>query len=96
MNSMKINHISEISKLYGASSVKKVSSKDIKTKAKDELKISETAKYFQLAYKAAKDAPDIRTEKVGNIKAQMEAGTYNISAKEVANKMPSNLFNQTI
>lgn len=93
---MKINQISQIAKIYGPSSVKKVTSKDAKITTKDHLKISETAKYFQLAYKAAKDAPDIRTEKVEDIKARMDSGTYNISAEAVAEKMLPGIFDKQI
>ena len=88
--------MSQISKIYETTSVKKVATQNTKIKGKDELKISETAKYFQLAFKAAKDAPDIRTEKVEAIKAQMDAGTYNVSAQEVASKMASGIFDKTI
>ncbi|HHX62623.1 MAG TPA: flagellar biosynthesis anti-sigma factor FlgM, partial [Epulopiscium sp.] len=93
---MKINQINQIAKVYGPSSVKKVTSKDIEMKAKDNLNISETAKYFQLAYKAAKDAPDIREKKVENIKARIDTGTYNISAEEVAQKMIPGIFDKQI
>ena len=93
---MKINHMSQISKMYETTSVKRVPAKHTKVPGKDELKISETAKYFQLAFKAAKDAPDIRTEKVEKIKAQIDAGTYNVSAQEVAGKIASGIFNKTI
>lgn len=93
---MKINQINQISKMYETTSVKKMPSQDKKVKGKDNLKISETAKYFQLAYQAAKDAPDIRTGKVDKIKSQMDSGTYNVSAQEVAEKIASGIFNQTI
>ena len=88
--------MSQISKIYETTSVKKVATQNTKVKGKDELNLSETAKYFQLAFKAAKDAPDIRTEKVEAIKAQMEAGTYNVSAQEVASKMAYGIFDKTI
>ena len=94
--SMKINQISQITKMYETTSIKKITPQDTKIKHKDDLKISETAKYFQLAFKAAKDAPDIRTEKVEKIKAQIDAGTYNVSAQEVASKIASGIFNKTI
>ena len=88
--------MSQISKMYETTSVKRVPANSTKVAGKDELNLSETAKYFQLAFKAAKDAPDIRTEKVETIKAQMDAGTYNVSAQEVASKMASGIFDKTI
>ena len=93
---MKINQIQQISEIYGATSTRKISPKGTKTGAKDKLEISTTAKYFQTALKAAKDSPDIRTEKVEKIKAQIESGTYNVSAEEVAKKMMAEFFNHSI
>ncbi len=93
---MKINQINQISQIYGVSSVKKVRPQDGTMKGKDDLKISETAKYFQLASKAAKEAPDIRKEKVDHLKKQIDSGTYNVNAEEVAKKMTSGIFNKQI
>lgn len=93
---MKINQIQQISELYGATSTRKMPSKNTKVGAKDKLEISETAKHFQTALKAAKESPDIRTEKVDKIKAQIESGTYNVSSEEVAKKMMATFFNHSI
>lgn len=84
---MKINQVSQIAEIYGATSSRKAANKEIKTDKKDKLEISETARYFQIALKAAKDSPDIRSEKVDRIKAEIEAGTYKVSAEDVAKKM---------
>lgn len=93
---MKINQIQQITEVYGASSARKMAPKETKASAKDKLEISDTAKHFQLALKAAKDAPDIRQDKVDKIKAQIDSGTYNVSGKEVANKMMAGFFNHSI
>ncbi|HHX61557.1 MAG TPA: flagellar biosynthesis anti-sigma factor FlgM [Epulopiscium sp.] len=93
---MKINQMQQIAEIYGATSTRKVPSKGVKTSEKDKLEISATAKDFQTALKAAKNSPDIRTEKVEKIKAQMASGTYNVSAEEVAKKMMAELFNHSI
>ncbi len=93
---MKINQMQQISEIYGATSTRKISPQGTKASAKDKLEISATAKHFQTALKAAKDSPDIRTEKVEKIKAQIESGTYNVSAEEVAKKMMAEIFNHSI
>ena len=93
---MKINQIHQISEIYGATSTRKMTPKDTKTNAKDKLEISDTAKHFQIALKAAKDSPDIREEKVGKIKTQIESGTYSVSAAEVAGKMMAGFFDHSI
>lgn len=93
---MKINQVNRIAEIYGATSKRKVTSKNEKVGEKDKLEISNTAKYFQVALKAAKDSPDIREEKVEQIKQQIETGTYNVSAEEVAKKMMAEFFNHSI
>lgn len=91
---MQIHKIHKASEIYGSSTVKKVPSKEIKSMGKDEISISDTAKYFQLAFKAAKASSDIRVEKVENLKRQIESGNYNVSAQEVADKIISRSFDQ--
>ena len=50
---------------------------DLSTKAKD----------IQQAKNALNSLPDIREEKVQEIKAQVEKGTYNVNAEKIADKM---------
>jgi negative regulator of flagellin synthesis FlgM len=50
---------------------------DLSTKAKD----------IQQAKNALNSLPDVREEKVQEIKAQVEKGTYNVNAEKIADKM---------
>lgn len=93
---MKINQIHQLSEVYGATSTRKMAPKESKAAAKDKLEISDQAKHFQIALKAAKDSPNIRKEKVETIKSQIEAGTYKVSAEAVAEKMMAGFFNHSI
>lgn len=54
---------------------------------RDELVLSDRAREIQLAMKAAKDAPDIREERVQAIREQLKDGTYSVSAEDVARAM---------
>lgn len=56
-------------------------------KANDKVEISEEARLFQLAMKALKDVPDVREDKVSELKQQIESGTYKPSSKAVAGKI---------
>lgn len=56
-------------------------------RGKDMLSISEGGKDYQAALKALKDIPDIRTDKVEDLGRRYEAGSYDISGKEVADKI---------
>lgn len=53
----------------------------------DEVSLSTQARELQKAKEAVEASPDVRQEKVAAIKAQVEAGTYNIPAGYVAAKM---------
>lgn len=62
------------------------------TKGKDVLDISSTAKEYQIAQKAISQVPDIRMDKVQEIKSKIESKTYNIDANQIADKIVSSIF----
>lgn len=87
---MRINKIDSVYQVYNKSKVNKVG-KDHYQEQMDQLKISERALDFQHALNRVKDVEDIRTDKVNNIKTRIEAGSYNVSGREIANKMVDSL-----
>lgn len=89
---MRINGIKNINNAYKASRANKISKMSKANKEKDSLAISDLAKDLQIAKKAVKHAPDIRMDKVNDIKKRLQSGTYNVSAKEVADKMVERYF----
>lgn len=62
------------------------------TKGKDVLDISSTAKEYQIAQKAISQIPDIRMDKVQEIKNKIESNTYNIDANQIADKIVNSIF----
>ncbi|MBU5427815.1 flagellar biosynthesis anti-sigma factor FlgM [Tissierella pigra] len=83
---MRINKMGNVFKVYNENhSVKKV--KDKNTNDKDQVKLSEQAVEFQYALKKVKEVEEIRTEKVENIKKQIQTGTYKIDGKKIAEKI---------
>ncbi len=87
---MKISGISEIYKTYEAKPA--VSGKKVKSGGKkDNLNVSNQAREFQLAFKAVSSAPSVREDKVDDIKARIDSGSYSISAEAVADKILSNI-----
>lgn len=83
---MRIDAFNKISELYKASSVKPAS----KTKGasfSDTLEISQTAKDYQVAKQIVARTPDVREATVNEIKERMEAGTYNVTIQDVADKL---------
>ena len=61
---------------------------------KDVLSISNEAKDFQTVYKALKDVPDIRQSKVAELSERMEAGSYNVTGRDVVDKVIKTVFDK--
>lgn len=83
-----------INGVYGMNQVQNKSKKvakayDSQTVAsgKDTLALSDFAKELSVAKAAVSQTPDVRQAKVDDIKAQMQAGTYNVTANQVAQKI---------
>jgi negative regulator of flagellin synthesis FlgM len=53
----------------------------------DTVVISETAKRIQAAQSLLETTPDVRSEKVAEIKRRIEDGTYEIKPDQIAEKM---------
>ncbi len=55
--------------------------------AEEKVDLSTRARDIQLAQKAVANLPDMREEKVRELKAQIEKGTYQIDSDKVAQKI---------
>jgi len=87
---MKISSISQIYKAYEAKPSapgKKVAGAE----KKDKLNVSDKAREFQIALKAAMASPSIRENKVNDIKTKIDNNSYNVSSEAVADKIMSYL-----
>lgn len=86
---MKIYSNPNISRVMNSYGVKpeKVEKADSVKGASDKIEISEAAKDFQVAMKAFKELPEIREAKVAALKEQIDSGQYNVSGKEVADRI---------
>lgn len=92
---MKINNnISKILSVYNKQQIKSNKKQDNKTNSlnfKDELSISNEAKEIQQLMKKLKDIPDVREEKINEIKERIKSGTYEINPEKIAEKMLNRL-----
>jgi len=52
--------------------------------AADDVDLSSRARQYQKLKKTVMEAPDIRSDKVEDIRARIEAGTYNVRGEQVA------------
>jgi negative regulator of flagellin synthesis FlgM len=56
-------------------------------KPEEKVDLSTKAKDIQQAQNALNNLPDVREEKVQEIKVQVEKGTYKVNAEKIADKM---------
>ncbi len=65
----------------------------IKTRNAETVRLA-SQKMIEAAVNKAGNMPEIREEKVAQIKAQIQQGTYNVSNREIARSMIGNLLNE--
>ncbi len=87
---MRIDAFNKISELYKASNVKSTA-KAGSNSFSDRLEISQVGKDYQVAKQIVARTPDVREATVKEIKERMEAGTYNITIGDVADKLVENM-----
>ncbi len=83
---MRIDAYNAISQVYQTNTSYKTKAAD-RTYGSDKVEISTFGKEFQTAKAAVSQAPDVREDKIAEIKAMMSAGTYHISGMDFANKI---------
>jgi len=87
---MRIDPFNKVAQIYQANKPKKTNTTEKKSFS-DSLELSRAGKDFQVAKSAVAAASDVREDKVAQIKAQMEAGTYSVSPKDIAEKLVDRL-----
>ncbi len=88
---MRVEAYSAVSQIYQTNKATSVKKAADMYSGNDKFEISDTAKKYQTAKAAVNNASDVRADKVAEIKAQMAAGTYNISSEAIADKILGNL-----
>lgn len=86
---MRIGNVDQINKIY-QSQVNKVK-KQPSTQLKDDVQISDEALVMSSAYKSVQDTEPVRMDKVEELKSQINNGTYNVSARDVSERMLNQL-----
>lgn len=89
---MKIwGEVPKVSQVYEKKNASKVDTVSGSSGKQDVVSISNNAKDFQTVMKALKDVPDIRKDKVEEIREKYESGDYEISGSEIADKVMKSL-----
>lgn len=83
---MRINSISQVSQLYNSNQVKRTKSA-ANVSQMDAISISSTARDYQVAKNALANVPDIREDKVNDLKQSIEDGSYDVSGESFAEEL---------
>lgn len=89
---MRIDGINNVNSIYKAKKSNKAYGSSEVSSSKDTLALSEFAKELQIANQAVKKVPDVRQARIDEIKQQMEAGSYNVQASQLAEKLLGKYF----
>ena len=83
---MRIDAYNQISQIYGVNGKVKTAQVS-RTSQTDKVEISSFGRDLQIAKQAVKDSPDVRTDKVEQLKSQIKNGTYNVDADSFADML---------
>ncbi len=84
---MRIDAYNQVAQLYKTTKTGKVTSASSVAHARDEVQISSFGRDYQIAKQAVQEASDIRTGKVTELKARVEAGNYQVDNGDFASKL---------
>jgi negative regulator of flagellin synthesis FlgM len=90
---MRIEAYNQVAQIYGANKVHKSLNKEkVNSMGRDEVRIQSTfGKDLEVAKNAVKEAPDVRSDKVNDIKSRIDAGTYSVDTGDFAALLLSKL-----
>lgn len=90
----------EVPKVLGVydkqKNIKKIDSTAGVSAKKDVVSISNNAKDFQTVMKAIRDIPDIRQDKVAELSEKYEAGKYDVSGKDTADRILKSMLDRKV
>ena len=76
--------------------VKKINGTPKAVSRKDELSISGQAKDYQAVLRALKNIPDIRKDKVDELSEKYNSGNYDVSGKDIADKIIKSVIDRKV
>lgn len=88
---MRIDAYNKITQAYSNNKTKKTAA-TTSVAARDKVEISRAGREYQIAKQAVNQADDVRMDKINDIKKRMEAGTYQVSSKDIADKIVNRYF----
>jgi negative regulator of flagellin synthesis FlgM len=89
---MRIDAYMQVNQLYQASKPKKADGTQKSSGASDKFEISSFGKVLQIAKQAVSEAPDVRMDKVNELKESINSGNYDLSMDRLAEKLTDKYF----
>ena len=85
---MRIDGLPQVTGIYtNDKKVSRVENLNNVENVKDNVKISEVGKDYAIAQKALKDIPDVRQDRIEEVKAKIEKGEENVKGEDIATKI---------
>ena len=83
---MRIEAYNQVASMYKAAKPARVQGSS-QVGSKDEVQISRAGMDYQVAKQAVAQAPDVRMDKVAELKGRIASGEYQVSADDFASKL---------
>lgn len=83
---MRIEAYNQVTQIYNSGKVSKMKGSGSVDK-RDQLQISQTGRDYHVAKQEVADAPDIREDKVTQVKSRIASGNYKVEAGDFAAKL---------
>ncbi len=84
---MRIEAYNQVAQVYKANAAVGTAKTSKTGVCRDEVQISSIGRDYQVAKQAVADASDIREEKVAELAAKVNSGSYDVSADDFAGKL---------
>ncbi len=84
---MRIETYNQVAQIYMTSQSASASKLNTAGTKRDEVQISQTGRDYQIAKQAVAEAPDIREDRVAELKAKIDAGSYSVDTGDFASEL---------
>ena len=84
---MRIEAYNQVAQIYKSNKIAGTAKTAKAGAARDEVQISSFGRDFQIAKQAVQEASDIRTDRVAELKAKVNAGNYSVDNGDFASKL---------
>lgn len=84
---MRIDAYNQISQIYNTQTMAKANRTQMSTGRMDQVSISQVGRDYQIAKNAVSEASDVREDKVAQLKAMVDNGTYKVDEGDFASKL---------